>query len=147
VRVLVVDDDPAIRELLKNFLESVGHEVETAASGVEALERFVNTRYNLLLLDLYMPGIDGLEVLRHVKSANPACEVVIITAYGSLPTAVQALNMGAYSYVNKPFDMIELDRLIARVKELVELRTAYNLLAQERLKAHSLNNLVASARS
>lgn len=143
MRILVVDDDPAIRELLIPFLEGLGHDVGAAGTGAEALEAFEAQPSDLILLDIVLPGIDGLEVLRQIRARSQACEVVMMTAYGSLPTAVQALNMGAYAYVNKPFDMQELIQMVGRVRELTDLRYAYGLLARERLRPNHISNLVS----
>lgn len=144
MRILIVDDDPGIGEILSTFLlDQGGYEPVVVHSGAEAIEEFEKNEFELVLLDLYMPGMDGLEVLRRLKAMNPGCEVIMITAFGSVPTAVQAMELGAYAYVTKPFEFPGLSRIILRARELVELRTAYRLLAQERLRSFHINNLVA----
>lgn len=143
MNVLVVDDDPQVCELLAEFLAEQGHEYVGVGSGAEALAEFARREFDLILLDLFMPGMDGLEVLQQIKSQSPTCEVIIITAYGSAPSAIQALNMGAYAYINKPFDLQELGQVLDRVRELIDLRHAYRLLAQERLRSFHLDNLIA----
>jgi DNA-binding NtrC family response regulator len=144
VRILIVDDDPGVGDILSSyFLETGSFEPVVVGSGVEAIEEFERNEFELVLLDLYMPGMDGLEVLRQLKGLNPGCEVIMMTAFGSVPTAAKALDLGAYAYVSKPFDFPDLSRLISRARELVELRQAYRLLAHERLRNYHINNLIA----
>ncbi len=111
-KILIVDDELILRESLSRWLERDGHRVETAASGEEALDRFKETRYDILLVDIKMEGISGLEVLRHVKESDPDVAVVMITAYGSISTAIEAMKNGASDYLLKPFDPNELGVLI-----------------------------------
>ncbi len=143
MNILVVDDDQGVRKLLTEFISELNYPVQARASGEEALVEFARVEYDLIFLDLQMPGMDGFEVLRRIKELNNECEVIIITAYGSVNSAIQALNMGAYAYINKPFDFVELERIIIRVKELIDLRQAYRLLANERLRSFHLDNLVS----
>lgn len=105
-KILVVDDEETLRNVLQEVIEQEGLDVEVAASGEEALEKFKQQRYNIVLTDLKMPGISGMEVLKEVKSADPDTEVVIITSHASLTTAVEAVRLGAYEYIIKPFDDI-----------------------------------------
>ncbi len=143
MNILIVDDDPGVRNLLTEFISELNYSFQASASGEEALAEFAKAEYNMLFLDLQLPGLDGFEVLRQIKEINNDCEVIIITAYGSVNSAIQALNMGAYAYINKPFDMLELERIIDRVKELIDLRHAYRLLAKERMRSFHFENLVA----
>lgn len=145
MNILIVDDDRGVCDLLVDFISELEHKVQARNSGEDALAEFIETGYDLIFLDLQMPGMDGFEVLRKVKEINNDCEIVIITAYGSVDTAIQALNMGAYAYINKPFEFLELERIIARVRELVDLRQAYRLLANERLRSYALDNLIANS--
>jgi DNA-binding NtrC family response regulator len=143
LKILIVDDDPGIQLLLSDFLAGFGHEEVTVGSGEEALVELNNSNFDVVFLDLMLPGIGGIEVLREIKSSNPGCEVIIITGHGSASSAIQALNLGAYAYINKPFDFQELDQMLNRVKELIELRHGYRLLAQERLRSFHFDNLIA----
>ena len=93
-KILIVDDELILRESLSRWLERDGHRVETAASGEEALDRFKETRYDILLVDIKMEGISGLEVLRHIKESDPDVAVVMITAYGSISTAIESIELG-----------------------------------------------------
>jgi DNA-binding NtrC family response regulator len=114
-KILIVDDELIMRESLAGWLERDGHAVQTAPSGEEALEKLVKTRFDILLVDIKMEGISGLDVLRHVKESDPDMAVVMITAYGSIPTAIEAMKNGAYDYMLKPFDPNELGVLIEKI--------------------------------
>ncbi|UCF94497.1 MAG: sigma-54-dependent Fis family transcriptional regulator [Desulfobacterales bacterium] len=114
-KILIVDDELIMRESLAGWLERDGHSVQTAPSGEEALQRLKETRFDILLVDIKMEGMSGLEVLRHVKANDPDVAVVMITAYGSIPTAIEAMKNGAYDYMLKPFDPSELGVLIEKI--------------------------------
>ncbi|MCU0560422.1 MAG: sigma-54 dependent transcriptional regulator [Desulfobacterales bacterium] len=114
-RILIVDDELIMRESLAGWLERDGHEVATAASGEEGLERCRQRRFDILLVDIKMEGISGLEVLRRVKESDPDSAVVMITAYGSIRTAIEAMKNGAFDYLLKPFDPNELGVLIEKI--------------------------------
>ncbi len=116
-KILVVDDEMILRESLAGWLERDGHEVDKAESGEEALEKIKNIRYDILLVDIKMGGISGLEVLKQVKESDPDVAVVMITAYGSIATSIEAIKNGAYDYLLKPFDPGELGVLIEKIIE------------------------------
>jgi len=114
-KILIVDDEKIMRESLAGWLLRDGHDVETAKSGEEALDKLNVTRYNILLLDIKMEGISGLDVLKHVNERDPDVAVVMITAYGSISTAIDAMKNGAADYLLKPFDPNELGVLIEKI--------------------------------
>jgi DNA-binding NtrC family response regulator len=114
-KILIVDDELIMRESLAGWLERDGHMVQTAPSGEDALEQLKKSHFNILLVDIKMEGISGLEVLRKVKESDPDVAVVMITAYGSIPTAIEAMKNGAYDYMLKPFDPNELGVLIEKI--------------------------------
>ena len=114
-KILIVDDELIMRESLAGWLERDGHHIETAASGEEALEKVSHTHFDILLVDIKMEGINGLQVLQKVKEDDQDVEVVMITAYGSIPTAIEAIKTGAYDYLLKPFDPEELGVLINKI--------------------------------
>jgi DNA-binding NtrC family response regulator len=116
-KILIVDDELIMRESLGGWLERDGHEVEAAASGEEALERLKGTHFDILLVDIKMEGMSGLDVLRNVKESDPDASVVMITAYGSISTAIEAMKNGAHDYLLKPFDPNELGVLIDKIIE------------------------------
>jgi DNA-binding response OmpR family regulator len=114
-RVLVVDDEPIVRDVLSRYLSREGFEVETAADGQAALDLFEATRPELIVLDLMLPGIDGLEVLRRIRSRNGAA-VIMLTARGEETDRVVGLELGADDYVAKPFSPREV---VARVRAVL----------------------------
>ena len=115
VKILIVDDEMVMRESLAALLQRDGHNVKTAESGEEALAKIEKTRFDILIMDIKMEGMSGLEVLRHVQDNDPAVSVVMITAYGSISTAIEAMKNGAFDYLLKPFDPEELGVLIEKI--------------------------------
>ena len=115
--ILIVDDEKNIRLALSMSLETLDIPVETAASGEEALERLAQGGYGLMLLDLRMPGLDGMEVLRQVSQQRPEIKVIIITAYGSIDLAVEAMKLGAVDFLQKPFDAGQVREMVRRILE------------------------------
>jgi two-component system, NtrC family, response regulator AtoC len=131
--LLVVDDDPDIRELLVEHLRSKGLRVATAADGraaVAAIERSPG-HFGLIFTDLQLPGADGLAVLRTAKHVYPACHVVIITGYASLDSAIEAVRLGAYDYLTKPFSLGQLDVILGRIRDRQALEKENRQLARQ----------------
>src|SRR6266849_2419345 len=116
-RILVVDDEPASRKGLQELLTVWGYDVNSASDGQEALERAAVRAPDLVIADLIMPGIDGLELLTRLKRDFPTTAVVFLTGQGSIETAVQAIKDGAYDYLTKPVDPTRLQLLLDRVLE------------------------------
>ncbi len=119
--VLIIDDEESIRESLQTLLELEGYAVETAGSGEEGLQRLGQRPFDLVLLDLALPGRDGLEILKEIHGRDPQLSVVMITAYGTLENAVLAMQAGAVNFVQKPWDN---DKLLADVRTAVARRRA-----------------------
>jgi len=113
--VLIVEDETIMRESLRDWLSEEGYEVDTAESGEEALQKIGETEFGVAVLDLRLPGKDGLEVLREATAQNPKFKGVIITAYPSVETAVEAMKIGAVSYIVKPFAPDALEKAIEEV--------------------------------
>jgi len=113
--VLIVEDETIMRESLRDWLEDEGYEVETAEEGEEALQRIGKEKFGIAVLDLRLPGKDGLEVLREAKAQDPRLEGIIITAYPSVETAVEAMKIGAVDYIVKPFTPDALEKSIQAV--------------------------------
>ncbi|MBW1783766.1 MAG: sigma-54-dependent Fis family transcriptional regulator [Deltaproteobacteria bacterium] len=132
-KILIVDDELIMRESLADWLERDGHDIETAASGEEALKRLKNTRFDILLVDIKMDGMTGLDVLKQVKATDPDTAVVMITAYGSISTAIEAMKNGAFEYLLKPFDPDELGVLIEKIIHYQE-QDRENLFLREQYK-------------
>ncbi len=114
--IYVVDDDTVIRSNLHDYLELEGHEVETFSSGEDALSRLDKDTPDVMLIDLKLPGIDGLELLEKVKVTSQLVEVIIITGHGDISTAVQAMKLGARDYIKKPFDMDEISLIVHKTQ-------------------------------
>jgi FixJ family two-component response regulator len=111
--VLIVDDEKNIRLTLSVALEKLNLQVDTAVNGEEALKKLAEKSFGLMLLDLRMPGMDGMEVLKRVPEIRPEVKVVIITAYGSIEAAVEAMKLGAVDFLQKPFDAEDVRKLVA----------------------------------
>ena len=117
-KILIVDDELIMRESLSGWLERDGHDVQTAAGGEEALEKCKDVRFHILFVDIKMEGMSGLELLKHVKENDSDVAVVMITAYGSISSAIEAMKNGAYDYLLKPFDPSELGVLVDKIIEM-----------------------------
>jgi two-component system response regulator FlrC len=117
-RILVVDDEDGIRAFLAEALEHDGHEVTTAASGDEALRLTAASAFHVVLTDLRMPGVDGMTVVRRLRAEQPDTEVIVLTAHGTVATAVDAMKLGVFDYLQKPVSsLVELRLLVARAVE------------------------------
>jgi DNA-binding NtrC family response regulator len=130
-RILIVDDSLENRELLSVLIERHGWELGAADRAKTALAMMEANPYDLVLADLMMPEMNGLELLAEIKKNWPAAEVVIITAFGSIPTAIEAIKMGAYSYLLRPFEPEEVAPLIRKIFELQGIRSENALLREE----------------
>ncbi len=119
--ILVVDDEPAVRDSLKEWLVDEGFSVDMAESGRQALEMLQDKAYSLMLTDIKMPGMDGVELLQQAKQVQPELTVVMMTAYATVETAVEAMKQGAFDYLMKPFDPA---RMLPMVVKIFENRTA-----------------------
>jgi len=123
-RILVVDDELIVRDSLKEILDEEGYAVEMAESGPKALEELTKQPYQLMLLDIKMPGMDGVEVLQKAKEAHPDLSVVMMTAYATVETAVEAMKIGALEYLIKPFEPDTLIPMVVRIYEDFEVARA-----------------------
>ena len=133
VRILVVDDELIVRESLSNYLREDGYEAIPEERGEEALRKIEAENWNILFVDLKMPGMDGLEVLRQAKKIKEDLPVIIITAYATIDSAVQAMKDGAYDYIVKPFDPEAIALLVEKVVEHQNL-VRENILLRERIE-------------
>jgi DNA-binding NtrC family response regulator len=126
--IMIVDDESIVRESFKRWFEKSGHRVLTAASGAEALRRLEAEPIDLLFVDIKMPGMSGLELLDRVSADFPDASVVIITAYGSIDTAVNAMKKGASDYLLKPFKPDQLDLVLEKISQQRRLSRQFNYL-------------------
>ena len=118
MKILVVDDEVLIRDMIKKGLSQMGgFSVEVAQSGLEAIEKMEKDVFDLVLTDLKMPEMDGLELLKTIKGTRPEMMVILMTAFGSIETAVEAMRIGANDYVTKPIDLNELLIHISKVQK------------------------------
>jgi len=124
--ILVVDDEKNIRMTLSRALETIAESVDTAVNGEDALEKIREKDYDLVLLDLKMPGMGGMEVLRRLREIRPEVGVIILTAHGSIESAVEAMKLGAVDFLQKPFAPEEIRRLVSTVLDrgAIDARTA-----------------------
>lgn len=126
--ILLVDDDDAFRHVMASELRRLGHDVATAGSGEEAVGRIAEIEPEVILLDLRLPGIGGLDTLRAIRERDPAAEVIMLTGHGSIDTAIESIRMGAFDYVIKPCPLDELQVRIQRALERRSLRRRASLL-------------------
>jgi two-component system nitrogen regulation response regulator NtrX len=129
--VLIIDDDPEILKAISGLLEDEGYTTVTADQGEEAISRFTDSNSSLVLLDIYMPGMDGLEVLAKIREISPSVPVIMISGQASIENAVKATKMGAVDFVEKPFQPERLLVSVRNVLEMESLRTENVLLCQE----------------
>jgi len=142
--ILVVDDDASLASTLQQFLVREGYNVEVAHSATEALAvHSANPRLSLALVDLFMPVTDGLALTDELRRRNPDLTVVIMTGYGTIETAVDAIKRGAEDYVTKPFDYEAVRKKIARLMEVAELRERVAQLEKNLERHPSFENIIS----
>ena len=137
LHVLIVDDEQDIREGSQRILSRMGFEISLAARGDEGLEKLKETQAAIMLLDLKMPGMDGMDVLARVGELNPDVLVIVITGYATVETAIQAMKQGAYDFIPKPFEPDQLRIIVNRAAEKIRLKNKARQLAQEQRRTLS----------
>ena len=145
LRIVVVDDEPAQRELIGGFLTKQGHEVFAAGSGAEALAHARNRQVDLVLSDCRMPGMSGPDLLQKIKAVNPEIPLILMTAYGTVETAVQAMKDGAADYLTKPLDLEELLVRVGRVTEQARLKSEVRELQRQLVERHRLDGIIGES--
>ena len=128
MNIMVVDDEMIVRESLFHWFKKAGHDADTAGSGFEALEKLETVPFDVLFVDIKMPGMNGIEVLKQVKEKYPDTMVVIITAYGSIDTAVNAMKLGAVDYLLKPFQPNQLTLVLEKIAQQRKVHSEFQYL-------------------
>ncbi len=145
-KILVVDDERMIRWSIQQALAKDGHSVSTVETGEEALAQAGDEMPDLVFLDITLPGIDGIEVLRRLKSLDPSATVVMVTATEDLKTAVEAMRLGAYDYVSKPFDLDRLRVIAQNALDRNELRQEVEFHRKESVKKYGFHRIIGPSR-
>jgi DNA-binding NtrC family response regulator len=144
--ILVVDDDREMRELVRDILQERGHRVELAAEGREAIKQLADTQFNVVMTDLRMKGIQGLELLAEIKRTYPAINVILMTAFGSIETAIEAMKQGATDYLIKPVKTEELVRVVERAVREGMLRQEVERLRREVHREYSFHHILGKSK-
>ena len=145
MHILVIDDEKSQREILRDILADAGYSVVIAQNGDEGLEYATRDNFDLILTDLKMPGKDGLDVLKSVRDFNPEIQVIIMTAFGTIPGAVNAIKGGAFDYLTKPFKKEELLHVVRRAGERNELINENRKLKDEITKRYHYQNIIGKS--
>jgi len=147
MKILVVDDEATIRDLIGKGLSQIGgYSVEVAQNGVEAIEKIEKDVFDLVLTDLKMPGMDGIELLKTIKGTRPEVLVILMTAYGTIETAVEAMKIGANDYITKPIDLNELLLHISKAQKESFLVKENRLLRMEVRKKFEFSNIIGKSK-
>jgi len=140
--ILIVDDDPLVGRTLTAHLTDKGYEVILSSSGKEALEVLNYNQPDFILLDIRLPDIDGLEILRQIKQRDPRASVIVMTAYDDMKTTVEAIKLGAFEYLVKPLNFLELDLTLAKLGQIRSLETKVSYLLEEKQKEYTIDNII-----
>src|SRR5437899_7959012 len=144
-RILIADDHDALRRGLVRGLTEGGHEVEEASNGNAAIERLHDSHFDVVLSDLKMGGSDGLDVLRTTRAMHPTTAVILMTAFGSVTTAVEAMKIGAFDYVQKPFEIEEMEVKIEKALEVRRLKHELDYLRHTQQDIYEFDRIVGSS--
>jgi len=147
ISMLIVDDEESVRDSLYNWFLEDGYDVDSAANAKEALVKIETRNFDIILADIKMPGMDGLEMHRRIKAINSNSIVIIMTAFASVETAVQALKDGAYDYVTKPFDPDDLTHLIRNAAHQISLRNENEILKNKLVSLENIEDIIGNSKS
>lgn len=145
-KILIIDDDTSLRRVLEYNLQEAGYQVAAAASGEEGLRLFAEESPALVITDMKMPGMDGLQVLKAVKERSPETLVMIITAFGTVDIAVEAMKLGAYDYITKPFNRDELKLTVAKALQFTGLAAENKRLKDQLTDRSDFRTIVGASR-
>jgi DNA-binding NtrC family response regulator len=143
--ILVVDDEPLVCRSVKKILKKKGHSVDMVQRGQDALDMVERKRFDIMIVDLKMPGMDGIQVLKHIKETHPDISVLMITGYATVETAVEAMKMGAFDYIPKPFSPAELSIVVEKILETRSLKNE-NIILKKKLKGDKFPQIIGSSR-
>lgn len=144
MRILLIEDEKITRKTLTDFISKEGYEIESSGDGLEALAIFEKGKFDVVVTDLRLPGMNGLEILKNIKEQKPQCTVIIITAFATVETAIDALKLGAYDYLTKPFNP---DRLISMLNHIQQLNNVIteNEKLKKKLKLFENKTIIGSS--
>jgi len=145
ISILIVDDEESVRDSLYNWFIEDGYEVDCAKDAKEALSVLESKNFNIILADIKMPGMDGLEMHRRIKSLNRDAIVIVMTAFASVETAVQALKDGAYDYITKPFDPDDLSHLIRNAASQISLKSENEALKNKIISLENIEDIIGNS--
>ncbi len=145
ISMLIVDDEESVRDSLYNWFIEDGYEVDCAANAKEALIKVEAGKYDIILADIKMPGMDGLEMHRRIRATNSDAIVIIMTAFASVETAVQALKDGAFDYITKPFDPDDLSHLIRNAAQQISLKNENEALKSRIVSLENIEDIVGNS--
>ena len=140
--ILIIDDDPLIRKTLSSHLSKRSFEVSVAEDGEQGFQKFEESSPDIVILDIRLPDIDGLEELRRIKARNKNACVIIMTAYDDMKTTVEAIKSGAYEYLVKPLDFVELDLTVDKAFQMQHLEDKLSYLVGEKQKEYTIDNII-----
>lgn len=144
-RILVIDDEWNIRDILSNVLQAEGFDVECADDGQVGIEKLNEQTYDLVITDLKMPKVSGMDVLKHIQSMNAPTLGIVATGYGSIESAVEALRIGAYDYITKPFHLDEIKSRVNRAREYQSVMSENKTLKRQLLSSNKIESLVGNS--
>lgn len=145
--MLILDDEEMIRDLLNETFIQKGFDTDTAMDAKEALRKLSKNKFDLLVTDLRLPGVSGMEVLEEVTKTYPETGIIMITAYGSIKNAVRAMKLGAFDYITKPFNLEEIELVVEKYFKYKELENENKYLRSELNRKFSFKNIIGSSKS
>lgn len=140
--ILIIDDDPLIRKTLVSHFKKNGYELFMAEDGRNGLETFEQNMPDLTVLDIKLPDLDGLEVLKKIKEIDAAATVIVMTAYDDMKSTVEAIKLGAFEYLVKPLDYVELDLTVAKALQMKSLEEKLSYMIEEQQKEYTIDNII-----
>src|SRR5512133_3423006 len=145
ISILIVDDEESVRDSLYNWFSEDGYRVESAENAKKALTILESDQFDIILADIKMPGMDGLEMLRRIKSIKPDSIVIVMTAFATVDTAVKALKDGAYDYITKPFDPDDLTHLIRNATKQISLTDENETLKKKVISLANVKDVIGKS--